>query len=430
MSLSPFDAAAVLVVLVATFGLFNHRFLRLPSSVAMTGMGAVASLLIAAVDYLLPTAGLSEAAAGFLSGINFHVVLLDGMLSFLLFAGALHVDWTEMHRGRWPILVLSTIGVLVSTALIGGGFYAATRALGIAVPFPWCVVFGALISPTDPVAVMAVLKRINCPPVLQATVAGESLFNDGVGVVVFSIVLAAALGNQEVQLAGAALEFLREAGGGVLLGLAVGWLGFFAMRSIDDYNVELMISLAIVMGGYASASWVGVSGPVAMAVAGLLIGNAGVDQAMSEMTRDHVLKFWALIDELLNAVLFLLIGLEIIAISPSPALLLLGLLSIPLLLLARAISVMVPLQAMRTLTGWPALVTLVWGGLRGGISVALALSLPEGAPRTAVLTVTYVTVLFSVLVQGGSVARVLKRVGEPCSTEGLGEGARVPAIRS
>ena len=415
MSLTPFDAAAVLVVLVATFGFVNARYLGIPASVAMTGMGAVGSLLIMALDYLVPGVGLSRRAAAFLSGINFHVLLLDGMLSFLLFAGALHVDWKEMHRGRWPILVLSTIGVIVSTALIGGCFYAVSRALGLAVPLIWSLVFGALISPTDPVAVLSVLKRTHCPPMLQATVAGESLFNDGVGVVVFSILLAAALGGDQVGATGAAFEFLREAGGGVLLGLAVGWLGFAAMRSIDDYNVELMITLAIVMGGYALGHWLGVSGPVAMAVAGLLIGNAGVEQAMDEVTRDHVLKFWALIDELLNAVLFLLIGLEIIAISPSPALLLLGIVCVPLLLVARAISVAVPLQAMRTLTGWPAFVTLVWGGLRGGISVALALSLPAGDARTAVLTVTYVVVLFSVLIQGSSVARVLNKVGDPCS---------------
>jgi CPA1 family monovalent cation:H+ antiporter len=210
------------------------------------------------------------------------------------------------------------------------------------------------------------------------------------------------------------LEFLREAGGGVLLGLTVGWLGFAAMRSIDEYNVELMTTLAMVMGGYSLGRWLGVSGPVAMAVAGLLIGNAGVKHAMDELTRDHVLKFWALIDELLNAILFLLIGLEIIAISPRPILLVLAVASIPLTLLARAISVIAPLQAMRRMTGRPAFVTLVWGGLRGGISVALALSLPAEAPRDVILTVTYAVVLFAVLIQGSTVARVLKRVGDPC----------------
>lgn len=414
MNFSPFDAAAVLVVLVATFGYFNHRYLGMPASVAMTGMGAVGSLMIVAIGYIFPAAGLSKHTAVFLSGINFHATLLDGMLSFLLFAGALHVDWTEMNRGRWPILVLSTFGVLFSTAMIGAGFYSMSLGLGIGIPFAWCLVFGALISPTDPVAVMSVLKRTRCPPMLQATVAGESLFNDGVGVVIFSILLTAALGSSSIDLSAAALEFFRQAGGGVLLGLAVGWLGFIAMRSIDEYNVELMISLAIVMGGYTVGRWLGVSGPVAMAVAGLLIGNAGVAQAMSESTRDHVLKFWALIDELLNAVLFLLIGLEIIAISPSPRLLLLGMLSIPLLIVARTLSVALPLQAMRSLTGRSALVTLVWGGLRGGISIALALSLPEGSARTAVLTVTYIAVFFSVLVQGGSIARVLKRIDGPC----------------
>lgn len=416
MSLSPFDAAAILIVLVAMFGYFNSRILKLPPSVAMTGMGAVASILIMTIDYMIPAAGLSEATASFLTGINFHVVLLDGMLSFLLFAGALHVDWREMRRGRWPILVLSTIGVLISTALVGGGTFFISNLAGIPIPLAWCFVFGALISPTDPVAVMAVLKRTRCEPMLQATVAGESLFNDGVGVVVFSILVSVALSGHEISPSGAAIEFMREAGGGLALGLAVGWLGFTAMKTINDYDVELMITLAIVMGGYAFGHWLGVSGPVAMAAAGLLIGNAGVAQAMDELTRDHVLKFWALIDELLNAVLFLLIGLEIIAISPSPLLLLVGVASIPLILLSRAISVVMPLQAMRTMTGRSAFVTLVWGGLRGGISIALALSLPADGPRNAILAITYVVVLFSVLVQGASVGRVLSGVQDPCST--------------
>ncbi len=411
-SLSPFDAAAILIVLAAALGYLNHRFFRLPSSIGLTIMGAVASLLVVGIDLLLPASDLSERVVGFLAGIDFHTTLMDGMLSFLLFAGALHVDWTEMRRGRWPILVLSTIGVLLSTLIVGAGFYAVTSALGLGVSLLWCFVFGALISPTDPVAVMSVLKRAAVPPTLQATVAGESLFNDGVGVVVFSIILAAAAGTENFSAGLAAQTFLVEAGGGVLLGLTVGWIGFRAMRSIDEYNVEVMISLAVVMGGYSLAGWLHVSGPVAMAVAGLLIGNAGVALAMSDTTRDYLLKFWALIDELLNAILFLLIGLEVIAISPDPRLLVAGLAAIPLVLVARALSVGVPLHAMRPLVSMVGLTlpTLIWGGLRGGISIALALSLPDGPGRTIILAVTYIVVLFSVIAQGGSVGHLLRRL--------------------
>ena len=417
MTLSGFDIAAILVVLVAAFGYLNHRLLGLPQSVAMTAMGAVVSLLVVLFDWLDPAAGLSDHAAAFLGGVDFETTLLDGMLSFLLFAGALHVDWHELRRGRWPILVLSTVGVLLSTGLVGGGFHLLTQWLGVPVPMIWCLVFGALISPTDPVAVMAVLKRTNCSPALQATAAGESLFNDGVGVVVFSILLTVALSGADFTVPHFLEAFFVEAGGGVLLGLLVGWLGFVAMRSIDEYNVELMITLAIVMGGYALGDWLGVSGPVAMAVAGLLIGNAGVAYAMSDVTRDHVLKFWALVDELLNAILFLLIGLEIIAISPSPTLLLLGALAIPVLLVARFVSVAAPLALIRSLPERPARVTLVWGGLRGGISVALALSLTHEPARTPILTVTYLVVLFSVLVQGATIGPVLKRLDGDCDPE-------------
>jgi CPA1 family monovalent cation:H+ antiporter len=416
-SLTPFDAAAILIVLAAALGYLNHRLFGLPSSVGLTIMGALASLLVVAIDQVLPGSDLSERVVSFLAGIDFHTTLMDGMLSFLLFAGALHVDWNEMRRGRWPILVLSTIGVLVSTLIVGTGFYAITAALGLGVPLLWCFLFGALISPTDPVAVMGVLKRAAVPPTLQATVAGESLFNDGVGVVVFTILLTAAAGSEPFSIGHAAQAFLIEAGGGILLGLAIGWIGFRAMRSIDEYNVELMISLAIVMGGYSLAGRLHVSGPVAMAVAGLLIGNAGVALAMSDTTRDHVLKFWALIDDLLNAILFLLIGLEVIAISPDPRLLVAGAAAIPLVLVARSLSVGPPLMAMRPLIsmGRMALPILIWGGLRGGISIALALSLPEGPGRTIILAVTYMVVLFSVIVQGGSIGRLIRRLSPPQS---------------
>lgn len=407
--LSLFDAAAMLIVLAAALGYLNHRLFKLPQSVGLTLMGALASLALVGIDYAVPASGLAGRVTRFIAQIDFHEAVMQGMLSFLLFAGALHVDWGEMKRGGWPILVLSTIGVVISTVIIGGGFYLLSHALGLAVPIAWCLTFGALISPTDPVAVMGVLKRTTVSPTLQATVAGESLFNDGVGVVVFTILLAVALGHEPFSLSRAGSLFAIEAGGGVVLGLAIGWIAYRAMGAIDDYQLEVMISLAVVMGGYALAGWLHVSGPVAMAVAGLLIGNAGVAHAMSDVTRDYLLKFWAVIDEVLNALLFLLIGLEVITVPADPRLVPLALAAIPLILVARALAVLAPLGAMRPWLslGRMAPVTLIWGGLRGGISVALALGLPEGPARGALLAATYAVVLFSVLVQGGTIAQVL-----------------------
>lgn len=410
--LTPFDAAAILIVLAATLGYLNHRILKLPSSIGLTVMGLVASLFVIGLDHLLPGSDVGEQVVGFIAGIDFHTTLMDGMLSFLLFAGALHVKWDDMRRGRWPIIGLSTGGVLLSTAVIGFGFHYVAGWLGLTVPLIWCLVFGALISPTDPVAVMGVLGRTDVSPTLKATVAGESLFNDGVGVVVFAILLEAALGTEPLSIDHASALFLQEAGGGVLLGLAVGWIGYRAMRSIDEYNVEVMISLAVVMGGYALASQLHLSGPVAMAVAGLLIGNKGVADAMSDVTRDYLLKFWSLIDEILNAVLFLIIGLEVVAIPWDPRLVTLGMAAVPLVLLARVVAVAAPLTLLKPVLslGRLAPVTLIWGGLRGGISVALALGLPDGPARSIALAATYVVVLFSVIIQGGTIERILRRM--------------------
>ena len=415
MRLTPLDGAAILIMLAATLGYLNTRFLRLPASVGLTAMGALASLMVVGLDRLLPDSEVARDIVAFIASIDFHATLMDGMLSFLLFAGALHVDWSEMHRGRWPVLILSTAGTILSTVLIGLGFFALAHAIGFDVPFGWSLVFGALISPTDPVAVLQVLKRTDVPPTLQATVAGESLFNDGVGVVLFSILLAMALGTGDFSIGRATELFLAQAGGGVLLGIVIGWVAFRAMKTIDEYNVEVMISLAVVMGGTVAARWLHVSGPVAMAVAGLLIGNHAVAQAMSDTTRDYLLKFWSVIDDILNAVLFLLIGLEVVTIPGDARLLVIGAAAIPLVLAVRAISVLLPLALLRPLLsplltlGPLAPVTLIWGGLRGGISVALALGLPPGGARSATLAATYVVVLFAVIVQGGSMDRVLAR---------------------
>ena len=406
------DAAAILIVLAAVLGYVNHRLLRLPPSVGLTAMGAIASLGVIGIDHLLPRDTLGPAVVAFIDGIDFHATLMDGLLSFLLFAGALHVDWSDMKRGRWPILVLSTGGVLLSTGLIGGGFYLIAHALGLPLPIGWCLVFGALISPTDPVAVMGVLKTAKVGPTLSATVAGESLFNDGVGVVVFTIILAIASGAERFSPGHTALLFLTQAVGGLTLGLVVGWLALQAMRTIDDYNLEVTLSLALVMGGYALARWLHVSGPVAMAAAGLLVGNHGVKTAMSATTRDYLLKFWSLLDEILNAVLFLLIGLVVVTVPFDRRAILAGIAAIPLALAARAVSVLLPLIVLRPFAslGRLAPVTLIWGGLRGGISVALALSLPDGPARSAALTATYIIVLFSVIIQGGSIGWLLERL--------------------
>lgn len=409
--MTPLDVAAILVVLAAVFGYVNYRIIGLPHTMGLTVMGAVASIAVVALDAVVPDLGLGHGVRDFFAGIDFRTALMDGMLAFLLFAGALHVDLSLILRRKWTILSLATIGVLISTVIIGFGFKGICLVLGLDIPILWCLVFGALISPTDPVAVLGILKSAKVPASLEAKVAGESLFNDGVGVVVFSILLAAALGAGEFSVLHAAELFLLEAVGGAVFGLVIGWLGFIAMRGIDEHNLEVLITLAMVMGGYALAQAMHISGPVAMAVAGLLIGNHGVSLAMSERTRVRVLQFWSLVDEMLNSVLFLLIGLEVIAIAVQTAYLVAGIAAIALVLVARAAAVGLPMAVLSRLSPFTrgAFPVMVWGGLRGGISIALALALPEGAMKELILTVTYVIVVFSVIVQGATVGRVARR---------------------
>ena len=415
--MTPFDAAAALIVLAAALGFLNHRFVGLPHTIGLTVMGAVASLAVVAADVLWPGLGLGRVVRNFVAGIAFEKALMEGMLSFLLFAGALHVDLGHMLSRKWPIAAMATVGVLVSTVIVAAGFKLVTGWVGIELPWAWCLVFGALISPTDPVAVLGILKRARVPATLEAKVAGESLFNDGVGVVVFSILLAAALGAEDFSFGHAAELFLVEAVGGAVFGLVVGWLAFRAMRAIDEHNLELLISLALVMGGYALAHRLHISGPVAMAVAGLLIGNHGTRFAMSDQTREAMTQFWSLLDEVLNSVLFLLIGLEVVAITIAGGPLAVGLAAIVIVLIARAVSVGLPVLALQWIAPFTrgAYPVLVWGGLRGGISIALALSLPAGPVKATILTATYVVVIFSVIVQGatvGAAARHFVRVTE------------------
>ncbi len=409
-ALSPFDIAAILVVASAFLGWLNHHFIKLPHVIGLTVMGAIAAISLMLADAFIPGIVLDDWVARMLEQMNFTDTLLEGMLSFLLFAGALHVDLDRLRIAWLPVLLLSTVGVIISTMLIGGAIWGVGWLLGLEIAPIWYFVFGALISPTDPVSVLGVLKEENVPKSLQSAVAGESLFNDGVGIVVFTILLGAAVTGADFSISEGARLFAIEAGGGVLVGLVFGFIGYRAVASMDEYTLEVLITLAIVMGGYALCTQLHISGPLAMAVAGLLIGNHGVTYAMSDVTRDYLIKFWELVDELLNSVLFLLIGLELIALVPGVPHILLGLAAIVITLAARAIAVggATKLIPAARLDSEGAGRVLWWGGLRGGISIALALSLPVGPTRDLLLAATFAAVLFSVLVQRATLGRLIE----------------------
>ncbi len=401
---SPFDLLALLLVLAAIFGYLNHRIFGLPLTVGLLLMALFGTVMLIAVDAAVPQLGLRLAIRGLLAGVNFPVALLNGFLSFLLFAGALEVDFEELFARKWTVLALATFGTVLSTALIAAVLLAVSAALGIRIPIAWCLVFGALISPTDPVAVLLVLKRVGIPQDLQAIIAGESLFNDGIGVVLFSLLLSLATGSGD-QVHGpmaVAGQFVLSAGGGGVLGLVLGYAAFLLIRGVDDYNVELIISLALVTGTYSLAGLLDISGPVAVVVAGILMGNHGMQQAMSEATRQRLKTFWLLVDDTLNALLFLLIGLEIAAIDLAWRALAATAVMIPVVLAARWVSVTASALPLNLhLPGrFGSFLVLTWGGLRGGISVALALALPPTAYKDNMLTIAYGIVVFTIVVQG------------------------------
>ncbi len=414
-----FDIAAILLCLSAVFGYINHHYLRLPPTIGLMVIAMASSLAVVVIDLIVPAMQVGPRVSEALAQIDFHKALMHGMLSFLLFAGALHVDFSALASRKWAISLMATGGVLMSTFIVGASMWYVLQLFGIAIPFMWALVFGALISPTDPVAVLGILKTIKVPKRLEAIIAGESLFNDGVGVVIFTIVLALALRGEQatLELAGVVGLFVSEALGGVVLGMVVGYLAYRALRTIDEYILEVIISLALVMVTYAIALRAHLSGPIAVVVAGLFIGNHGVRFAMSEKTRERLFDFWELIDEILNSVLFLLIGLEVMLLRFDTGYLAAALLAIPIALAARLISVSIPilLLSRRDKFTQGAVPVLVWGGLRGGISVALAFSLPENEIKPLILAITYSVVVFSIVVQGLTVKAVVAKMVQPAT---------------
>ncbi len=411
---SIFNLVALLITLAAAFGYLNHRWLKLPHTIGLVVIALAVSIGILAVDGMFPQLGLEEAVRQALIDVDFEDTLMKGLLSFLLFAGALHVDLETLLSRRWAILTMATVGILLSTAIVAGLAFYGFEALGFEVPFAVCLVFGALISPTDPVAVIGILKYVEVPETLKAKIAGESLFNDGVGVVLYTALVAYAFGGGEhggFSLAGAAELLLVEVVGGIGLGLGAGYLAYRAMRSINEHNLEVLITLALVMGTYALASQLHLSGPLAVVVAGLFIGNHGKRFAMSETTRDHVDTFWSLLDEMLNSLLFLAIGFEVVAITRTGQLMMAAALAVPIVLVARWVSVAGPitLLGLRREFTRGAIPVLTWGGLRGGISVALALALPPSPSKPLLLATTYGVVLFSIIIQGLTIERVVRR---------------------
>ncbi|NOX75031.1 MAG: sodium:proton antiporter [Gammaproteobacteria bacterium] len=407
--MSVLDIAAILITVSALFSFINHRFIKLPTTIGLMLIALAVSLALLLAGKL----GLGDIqgqAEKLLGSIDFEQTLMEGMLSFLLFAGALHINLGDLARQKWVIGSLATVGILTSTFLVGGASYFLLSWLGIELSFIYCLLFGALISPTDPIAVLGILKTANAPKTLETKIAGESLFNDGVAVVVFLVLAGIATSGAEVSATHIAGLFLQEAVGGVLFGLAIGGLTYWMIKQVDNYQVEILLTLALVMGGYALALTLHTSGPIAVVVAGLMIGNHGRMLAMSEHSREHLDTFWELLDEILNAVLFVLIGLEVLVLSFSNEVLLAALVLIPVVLAARFISVSLPINVLRLRRDFsPGVIKiLTWGGLRGGVSVALALALPAGEARDIILAITYVIVVFSISVQGLTIGKLVR----------------------
>lgn len=406
-----FSITTILIVLAAIFGYINVRFLKLPITIGLMIITLFFTLVVVVLSYFDDTLLIREKEL--ISSIDFETVLLDIMLSYLLFAGALHTNFQQLKVQRWPVFVFATFGVLLSTFLVGVIMYFVLQLIGLEINFIYCLLFGALISPTDPIAVLGILKKAGAPKKLETKIVGESLFNDGVGVVIFLTIYQIAKGGGDISLGHVAEMFAVEVLGGIALGLILGWITYRMMKSIDDYDVEVIITLAAVMGGTMLAHILHMSAPLAMVACGLMVGNDTVrNSAMSEITETYVDKFWELVDVLLNTVLFVLIGMEILILTFEGQYIIAGLLAVPIVLLSRYLSLFAPIKFFAKKLEFVPNTNLImtWGGLRGGISIALALSLTSEMHRELFLVITYIIVVFSIIGQGLSVGPLIKRL--------------------
>ena len=403
---------SVLIVLASLFAYINLTFVKLPSSIGIMLIAIIVSLIIRISGNLI-FPDVTDKLLRLVSEFDFTEVLMGAMLNFLLFAGAIHVHLSDLREQRMPIVTFSTISVVISTFVVGGILYYMAPVFNTELPFIYCLLFGALISPTDPIAVLGILRKAKVPKSLETKIAGESLFNDGVAVVLFAVILQLTRsGDVGFSFATISWLLIKEAAGGILLGMLLGFTASKAMQKIDDYIVSVLITLSVVMGGYLIAHSMHISGPLTMVAAGLIIGNYGKKTAMSTVTQDYLNKFWELIDEILNAILFLFIGFELLLIPDIIGHWAMGLAAIFIVLIARLLSIWIPALIVpfknRFTTG--TLAVLVWGGLRGGVSIALVLSMDAGPSKDLLLEITYFVVVFSIVCQGLTVGKLARKV--------------------
>jgi monovalent cation:H+ antiporter, CPA1 family len=404
-----YEVFVSIICLATAFSYVNYKFIKWTPTIGIMVLSLVSSIILLIASRFFPQQIALLIAV--ITSIDFHSLLMDGMLGFLLFAGSIHIDAKSLKKERWPIIALATVGILISTFLVGSLLYLLFIAFHLGVEYIYCLLFAALISPTDPIAVLAILKRAGISKSLELKIAGESLFNDGVAVVVFLTILEVAqTGIDKVSVMDVSLLFLREAGGGLLYGLLIGYAGFYAISSINKYEVEVLITITLVMGGYMLADKLHISGPLAMVVAGITIGSKGKESGISELSKSYISKFWELIDDILNALLFMLIGFEMLVLKINSTIVVIGVISIALVLFSRWVSVALPVTLLRYRMTFErnAIAILTWGGLRGGLSVALALSLPATMHRDLFVSITYMVVIFSIVCQGLTIRRFYK----------------------